>query len=228
MEIKTEKKRRGLSFAWRVILACALSAGVIAGVYLLAYRAYSVTAEWKYADSHDVLLIDGARYRRVGTVGKDGLSSSTYPIGDIAGRVEDDGTVTKADDDPVDISREHTYVLYSVKNNTDVYRLLEQDGTHSLYWREVAEWESADNEDSFIYKGRRYERLGPVKDYGSGYGADKRVGFVSRDAKTSAAACMMSNVKTYTYLYVVKGTDGQQYLYCRVGERKPPSLADLL
>ena len=215
-------KRSNLCFALRIVIATVLLVGVIVGIWWAAYRSYPAVAEWKYSDSHEALLIDGACYRRVGILGQNGINVSDFTIDDTVGRVDDDETVAQGSSS---LAREHTYVLYSVKKQTDAVLLLEADGSHALYFREVAEW-VGDSQKSFEYKGKTYEDIGLVTDYGSEYEGYIRLGFVSRDSETAHHAVMLRNHKIYPYLLVVEGEDGYQHLFCRVGEDRPLSIAE--
>lgn len=220
MESKT--KRTYLFFALRVIIATVLLAGIIVGIYWVAFRSYSTVAEWKYPDNREVLVMDGEHYRLVGVLGKNGLNASDFAINKTIGRVKDDETVTQGSSS---LAREHTYVLYSVKNQTNALLLLEPDGSHSLYFREIAQW--SDNEGkTFLYKGKTYDDIGLVSDYGSAFEGYLRLGFVSRTSDTEHGASMLFNIKKYPYLFVVEEEDGQPHLYCRRGEDRPLTLAE--
>ena len=220
MESKT--KRTYLFFALRVIIATLLLAGIIASIYWAAFRSYSTVAEWKNADSHDVLIMDGEHYRLVGALGQDGLTASDFAINKTIGCVKDDETVTQGSSS---LAREHTYVLYSVKNQTNALLLLEPDGSHSLYFREIAQWNDG-NGKTFSYNGKTYDDIGLVTEYGSTFEGYLRLGFVSRDSEAAHGATMMYNVKNYPYLFVVEEEDGQPHLYCRRGEDRPLTLAE--
>ena len=215
-------KRSNLCFALRIVIATVLLVGVIVGIWWAAYRSYPAVAEWQNSDSHEVLVMDGERYRRVGTLGQEGLNASDFAIDDTVGRVASDEAVTQG---AADLAHDHTYVLYSVKKQTDAFLLLEADGSHTLYFREVAEW-VGDSQKSFEYKGKTYEDIGLVADYGSEYEGYIRLGFVSRDSETAHHAVMLRNHKIYPYLLVVEGEDGYQHLFCRVGEDRPLSIAE--
>ena len=215
MESKT--KRAHLFFALRVVIATLLLVGIIAGIYWVAFRSYATVAEWKDSDSHEVLVMDGERYRWVGVLGKDGLNASDFAINDTVGSVKDDETVTQGSSS---LAREHTYVLYSVKNQTNALLLLEPDGSHSLYFREIAQWND-DDRKTFSYNGKTYDDIGLVTEYGSTFEGYLRLGFVSRDSETVVGATMMYNVKNYPYLFVADGEDGKPHLYCRRGENRP-------
>ena len=221
MESKT--KHTYLHFALRVIVATALLAGVIVGIYWIAYRAYPTVAEWRYPDSHEVLVVEGERYRRAGVLGQNKLNAADYTIDSTVGRVKGGEAITRS---ASDLSSEHTYVLYRVKKQTDMLLLLEPDGSHTLYCLEVAEWASTDDQNSFVYKGKTYEQIGPASAYGSDFNGYLKLGFVSRDSETAHGAAMLYNVKVYPYLLVVDGEDGHQYLYCRKGEERPLTLAE--
>ena len=167
--------------------------------------------------------MDGERYRRAGILGQDRLNASDYPLDNTIGRVKGGAAVTQS---ASDISREHTYVLYSVKKNADALLLLEPDGSHALYCREVAEWKNTDDQKSFVYKGKTYEQIGLATAYGSDFGGDDRLGFVGRDSEAGHGAALLYSVKVYPYLLAVDGEDGYRYLYCREGEERPLTLTE--
>ena len=184
MESKT--KRTYLFFALRVVIATLLLGGIIAGIYWAAFRSYSTVAEWKYPDSHDVLIMDGDHYRLVGALGQDGLNASDFAINDTIGRVNDAETVTQGSSS---LAREHTYVLYRVKNQSNALLLLESDGSHSLYFREIAQWND-DDRKTFSYNGKTYDDIGLVTEYGSTFEGYLRLGFVSRASEAAHGATM--------------------------------------
>ena len=225
--METKTKHPHLRFALWFTVAAVLLTGVLCGIYWIAYRSYPVVAEWVDADSHEAFVMDGEVWRRVGTLGKNNLNASDYPTQDTVGRVDDDGAVTRAPADGTpDISRHHAYLLYSVQKKADALLMLEPDGSYSVYWRDLAAWLGDDGVEAFVYQGKTYRHLGSVLNYGSSYSADAVLGFVSRSASAQHDAALMYSVKTYSYLLVVDGTDGQQHLYCREGEKPPFSLVE--
>ena len=214
--MKTKIQNPHLRFALWVAVATVLIAGIVAGVYLVAYRAYPTVAEWTEPAGHEAFSLDGESWRRVGTVGENGLNAKNYTPADSIGRVGDDGAATRADADGTpDLSRDHAYVLYHVKNKTDCVLLLEPDGSHVLYMRDVAEWKNAGNRETFVYKGNTYVRAGSLSDYDYSVGAE--LGFVTSPDATNPDSEMVYSVKLRADLLVVNGVDGEKQIYCREG-----------
>ncbi len=221
--MKKQSKYVNLFFVLRTLAAVVLTAGVVVGIYFLAYRAYPAAAEWASSDSREVFVLDGKTYRRAGTVGEDGLKTADYTVDKTVGRVTGEIAVTEDESDGApDISRDHTYVLYSVKKQADALILLDADGSHAVYYPEVAEWTDGEGQNKLIYKGKTYYLVGKNNAQGLNYTAGERVGYVSRDNASRENASMMYKVQSYVYLILVEREDGQKYLYCREGVSNPP------
>ena len=223
METKTKHSQAG--FFLRLAVATILLAGIIAGIYWVAYRSYPVVADWVEAEGHEAFSLDGEIWYRVGKVGDSTYAEKDYPAEKNIGRVADDGAATRAESDGTpDISRDHAYLLYRVEGKSEVLLMLEPDGSYGVYLCSAGKWKNPDKQDSFVYKGQTYEQIGASMDYSSIYGADTALGFVSADASSEPAG--MYSVKNYPYLLVVECENGQQYLYCRKGSKAPHSLVE--
>ncbi len=239
------KKHEHLFFALRVMAAFAVLAGVIVGIYFLAYRSYPAVAEWETLGSHDAIVMDGVTYRFVGTRGRDGWKKADYAIDESLGQVADDGTPVETvpetaadgtvetsvpDGDP-DLSRDHTYILYSVANQEHMLIVLESDGSYALYCREVATWQETGDPSAMIYRNHTYRRIGAIGQNGlnrKDYATYKKIGLVRNDrpaVEGDAAAehrYMIYSVKRNSHLLIVECEDGNNYLYCRADAENPP------
>ncbi len=218
--MKTKEKHENLFFALRVLAAFVVLAGVLVGVYFVAYRAYPTVAEWTTAGSHDAFVMDGVTYRRYGVLGKGGIREKDYTIDESVGRVADDGAgyaegETQLPDGDPDLSRDHAYVLYSVKNQENTLLLLETDGSYALYYREVATWKEPGDRQALLYGSRTYELVGILGKNGlnqSAYAENKKLGYVG-NALQDTDDEMLCTVKIHLQLLIVKGADGYSYLY---------------
>ncbi len=245
MASNTEKKHENLFFALRVLVAVVLFVGLGVGIYLVAYRGYPAVAEWKTAGSHAAFVYEGDTYVYVGEWGKTGLLKKDYVIDKSVGRVKDDGTPTETeavtlppdaepgetvepilpDGDP-DLSRDHAYILYSIKNQKNVLLMCEPDGSYSVYFREIGEWSAEGDRRAFVYKGHTYELIGIIGRNGLSakkYVTFKKLGVVRNDgAEDAEHVYMINTVKVYDHLFIVEGVDGHDYLYCRANAENPP------
>ncbi len=199
----TETKQKRSFFLLRAVLAFVLMAALIAGVYFVAYRGHPARAEWVQKGSHDAFVYEGDTYRRIGILGKNGLNSKKYPIGEAVGRVNDDGTPIETealtlppdaesgetvkrprpDGDPT-LARDHSYILYTVEKIDNMLLLFESDGTYALYYREVATWEDIEQRTSLCLDGRTYFRAGIIGGIGfsaKDYDKDIILGLVRND-----------------------------------------------
>ncbi len=187
--MSTEITRKRPRFLFRAVLMFVLLGAILVGIYVAAYRSHPVVAEWgdpNKPGSHEVFVYDGAVYRLIGVLGKNGLTESKHPIGEIIGRVNDDTLaeteaptvspnadpdetvkVTPPDGDPT-LVRDHAYLLYTIKKSghENILLLLEKDGQHYVYYREVAVWEDPAALTTFIYNGETYHRAGTVGSVG--------------------------------------------------------------
>ncbi len=253
-----QTKHETLFFALRVLLAVLLLGGLIAGIYLVVYRGSPAVAEWAEPGSHDAFVMDGVTYRSVGELGKGGWREKDYVIEKSVGRVADDGSETETDppetlppdaesdetvkvpapDGTPDLSRDHAYRLYSVKNQENALILLETTGKKILYWKESATWVQHDDPTSFIHNGTTYVLVGALGERGLSvkeYAKDVRLGVVRNDlsgtdlsdadAETLKRAehdYQIHTVKQKSHLLIVEGMKEKNYLYCRAGYANPP------
>ncbi len=193
MDQQNRPKRAG--FLPRAILAFLFLGILLLGIYAAVYRGYPAVGKWDPYSDHDAFTYDGATWRCVGVIGKNGLTLSKYPIGDCVGRLADDGRLAgddhgetsaptlspnaepgetarpiRPDGDPT-LERDHAYVLYSVKEKDNMLLLLDTDGEYYLYYPDVAEWIATADHSAFTYGKHTYLRLAKI---GS-------AGFYSRD-----------------------------------------------
>ncbi len=251
-------KHENLFFALRVLLAVLLLGGLIVGIYLVAYRGYPTVATWERAGSHDAFVMDGVTYRFVSELGKGDWKEKDYAIDKSLGRVADDGTETETDppetlppdaetdetlkvtppDGTPDLSRDHAYVIYSVKNQENALILLESTGKKMLYWKEIATWKEFDDRSALVMDGTTYLRVGTFGERGlhsRDYSTDRRLGLVRNDllgtdltdadpatGKRAEHDYLLFTVKRQSHLLVVKGPNGKDDLYCREGYANPP------
>ena len=75
----------------RAVVAFLLLALLLGLLHWWGYDSYRDVAEWAEPGNHEVLLYNGEAYRRVGRIGKSGLTKSKYPLDEIIGQVKDDG-----------------------------------------------------------------------------------------------------------------------------------------
>ncbi len=244
------RKYENLFFALRVLLAVVLLGGLIAGIYLLVYRGQPTVAEWARPGSHEAFVMDGKTYRYVNERGKGGWKSKDYETDKAIGRVADDGTPTEteppetlppdaesgetvkvpAPDGTPDLSRDHAYVIYSVKNQEEALLLLEPDGSYSLYWREVATWEDVATLSAFVYEDRTYRLVGALGSNGLSsktYIKKVKLGLVRNesadtDGEDADHAYLIHTVDRRSHLLVVDAPGGKELLFCREGYANPP------
>ncbi len=159
----SQTKQKRAFFALRAIVAFLLLAALIVGLYLVAYRAYPKVATWGASGDHSTLIYEGETYARVGKimvkVSNDGeytfnQGKDKCKIEEQIGVVEDDGLPMMTEEVTLDpdaetesgetaagprpngdpsLSRDHAYILYSVKDMEDTLILLEADGEFYLY-----------------------------------------------------------------------------------------------
>lgn len=161
MENTKQPKQKSAFFLLRAMVAFVLLFALIVGLYFWGYRSYRTVAQWADEEGgHSALTYEGETYTLVGVLGKKGLSLKKYPIDEVLGKVEDDGSVmtteevtfppeteegetlkvTPPNGDPT-LARDHSYILYSVKDQEDYLLVLERDGEYYLY--QLAEEETS-------------------------------------------------------------------------------------
>ena len=156
MENTNQPKQKPAFFILRAVVAFVLLFALIAGLYLVGFRSYRKVAEWGENSDHTVLIYKEETYLLTGQIGKKGLTLKKYPIDKVLGQVRDDGSVmtteeitfpeeteegetlkvTPPDGTPT-LPHEHTYILYSVKDQEDYLLVLEKDGEYYLYQKTV-------------------------------------------------------------------------------------------
>ncbi|MBP3572003.1 MAG: hypothetical protein J6M42_08610 [Clostridia bacterium] len=164
MEQANQPKQKRALFTLRALLAFVLLMALIAGLYLVGFRSWRKVAQWGENSNHEVLIYEEETYVLVGQLGKKGLNLKKYPIDKVLGQVEQDGTlmttaeetlpadteggetvkVTPPDGTPT-IPHEHTYIVYSVKDQEDYLLVLELDGEYYLY-QKASETETVEEE----------------------------------------------------------------------------------
>ena len=164
MDQNTQPKQKRAFFALRAVIAFVLLMALIVGLYLVGFRSWREVAKWGENSNHEVLIYEEETYVLVGQIGKKGLNLKKYPIDKVLGQVRKDGTlmttaeetlppdaeegetvkVTPPDGDPT-LPHEHTYILYSVKDQEDYLLVLELDGEHYLY-QKASETETVETE----------------------------------------------------------------------------------
>ena len=164
MEQTKQTKQKPAFFLLRAVIAFVLLFALIAGLYLIAFRSFRKVAEWEEGSDHTVLVYKDETYVLTGQIGKKGLNLKKYPIHKVLGQVEKDGTlmttaqetlppdteedetvkVTPPDGTPT-VPHEHTYIVYSVKDQEDYLLVLEDNGEYYLY-QKASETETAETE----------------------------------------------------------------------------------
>jgi len=164
MEQANQPKQKRALFTLRAIIAFVLLMALIAGLYLVGFRSWRKVAQWGENSNHEVLIYEEETYVLVGQLGKKGLNLKKYPIDKVLGQVEQDGTlmttaeetlptdteegetvkVTPPDGTPT-VPHEHTYIVYSVKDQEDYLLVLELDGEYYLY-QKASETETVEEE----------------------------------------------------------------------------------
>ena len=154
MENTNQPKQKPAFFILRAVVAFVLLFALIAGLYLVGFRSWREVAEWGENSDHTALIYKEETYLLTGQIGKKGLTLKKYPIDKVLGQVRDDGSVmtteeitfpeeteegetlkvTPPDGTPT-LPHEHTYILYSVKDQEDYLLVLEKDGEYYLYQR---------------------------------------------------------------------------------------------
>lgn len=156
MEKTKQPKQKPAFFILRAVVAFVLLFALIAGLYLVGFRSWREVAEWGENSDHTALIYKEETYLLTGQIGKKGLTLKKYPIDKVLGQVRDDGSVmtteeitfpeeteegetlkvTPPDGTPT-LPHEHTYILYSVKDQEDYLLVLEKDGEYYLYQKTV-------------------------------------------------------------------------------------------
>ena len=156
MENTNQPKQKPAFFILRAVVAFVLLFALIAGLYLVGFRSWREVAEWGENSDHTALIYKEETYLLTGQIGKKGLNLKKYPIDKVLGQIRDDGSVmtteeitfpeeteegetlkvTPPDGTPT-LPHEHTYILYSVKDQEDYLLVLEKDGEYYLYQKTV-------------------------------------------------------------------------------------------
>ena len=164
MDQNTQPKQKKAYFIPRAIIAFALLMALIVGLYHLGFRSWREVAQWGEDSNHEILIYEEETYVLIGQIGKKGLNLKKYPIHKVLGQVEKDGTlmttaeetlpadteegetvkVTPPDGTPT-VHHEHTYIVYSVKDQEDYLLVLEDNGEYYLY-QKASETETVETE----------------------------------------------------------------------------------
>ena len=164
MDQNTQPKQKKAFFTLRAIIAFVLLMALIVGLYLVGFRSWREVAKWGENSNHEVLIYEEETYVLVGQLGKKGLNLKKYPIDKVLGQVEQDGTlmttaeetlppdaeegetvkVTPPDGTPT-VHHEHTYIVYSVKDQEGYLLVLEDNGEYYLY-QTASETETVEEE----------------------------------------------------------------------------------
>ena len=165
MDQNTQPKQKKAFFTLRAIIAFVLLMALIVGLYLVGFRSWREVAKWGENSNHEVLIYEEETYVLVGQLGKKGLNLKKYPIDKVLGQIRDDGSVmtteeitfpeeteegetlkvTPPDGTPT-LPHEHTYILYSVKDQEDYLLVLEKNGEYYLY-QKASETETVEEEN---------------------------------------------------------------------------------
>ena len=154
MEQQNQNKRALLTL--RAVVAFLLLMALVVGIYLVCFRSWREVAQWGENSNHEVLIFEEKTYVLVGVIGEKGLTKDKYPIHKVLGQVKQDGTLmttaeetlppdasegetieTTPPDGTPTVPREHTYIVYAVKDKEDYLIVLEKDGEYYLYQRSV-------------------------------------------------------------------------------------------
>ena len=143
MDQQNQPKQKSAFFTLRAIVAFVLLGALIVGIYLVGFRSWREVAEWGENSNHEVLIYDDETYVLEGVLKEKGdLTLEKYPIHKVLGQVKQDGTLmTDAEDTTPDgtptLPREHTYIVYAVKNMEDYLIVLEKNGEYYLYQKSL-------------------------------------------------------------------------------------------
>ena len=164
MDQNTQPKPKRAFFTLRAIIAFVLLMALIAGLYLIGFRSWRNVAEWGENSNHEILIYEEETYVLVGEAGKKGVNLKKYPIDKVLGQVAKDGTLmttaeetlppdaeegetvkpARPDGTPT-VPHEHTYIVYSVKDQEGYLLVLEDNGMYYLY-QKASETETVETE----------------------------------------------------------------------------------
>ena len=154
MDQQNQNKRALLTL--RAVVAFLLLMALVVGIYLVGFRSWREVAQWGENSNHEVLIFEEETYVLVGVIGEKGLTRDKYSIHKVLGQVKQDGTLmttaeetlppdaqegetleTTPPDGTPTVPREHTYIVYAVKDKEDYLLVLEKDGEYYLYQKSV-------------------------------------------------------------------------------------------
>ena len=154
MDQQNQNKRALLTL--RAVVAFLLLLALVVGIYLVCFRSWREVAQWGENSNHEVLIFEEETYVLVGVIGEKGLTRDKYAIHKVLGQVKQDGTLmttaeetlppdaeegetleTTPPDGTPTVPREHTYIVYAVKDKEDYLLVLEKDGEYYLYQKSV-------------------------------------------------------------------------------------------
>ena len=159
MDQQNQTQQKPAFFTLRAILAFLILGALIVGIYFVGFHSWRKVAERGENRNHEVLIYDGETYVLVGMLvdnEKKELSLKNYPIHKVLGQIKQDGTLmttaeetlppdapegetleTTPPDGTPTLPREHTYIVYAVKNKEDYLLVLEKNGEYYLYQKAV-------------------------------------------------------------------------------------------
>ena len=156
MDQQNQVKPKNALLTLRALVAFVLMMALIVGIYLVCFRSWRDVAEWGENSNHEVLIYKDETYALVGVIGSKGLTLDKYPIHKVLGQIKEDGTLmttaeetlppdapegetleTTPPDGTPTVPREHTYIVYAVKDQEDYLLVLEKDGDYYLYQKTV-------------------------------------------------------------------------------------------
>ena len=159
MDQQNQIKQKPAYFTLRAILAFVILGALMVGIYFVGFHSWREVAEWGENSNHEVIIYDDETYVLVGVIvdnEKEALSLKNYPIHKVLGQVKQDGTLmttaqetlppdapegetleTTPPDGTPTLPREHTYIVYAVKNKKDYLMVLEKNGEYYLYQKSL-------------------------------------------------------------------------------------------
>ena len=90
---KSPAPRRWL-WGLRALVAFALMALLLVGLYRCGYRSYKEVAVWATPGSHEALIYEEETFLLGGQLGKGNLTKGKFPVDEIIGRVADEAETT--------------------------------------------------------------------------------------------------------------------------------------
>ena len=92
--MQTQEKQKSARFALRACGMFVILAAVVAVIYWFGYNGYATVGEWDEPGDHAAFTYEGEVYRRSGVWGEGILTKKKYPMGDLLGKIKENGDLT--------------------------------------------------------------------------------------------------------------------------------------